>query len=276
MRVQSGPLTAASAALDPSPALPAEWETWAEEPAHQIVVEEEAAPVGVLHVALVSATEAWLEGLRVRRDRQGAGIGGRLVAEGEALARRYGAGVVRTAIPAHDYAAQQVAERAGFRTVARAVVHQTTLPDGPIDVPYDALVAEAEGGDVAALTSWLHSAETLAAWGGLVPLGWRFRALRPELVKGLVRDRRMLRAGETVEGAVLFNIHSDAAVVGLLEGSPPQRHALAGAVALRARSQGAERLALFAPDEQALRTIRDRRPHPWCPDGLTVVAKALR
>ncbi|HEV8338072.1 MAG TPA: GNAT family N-acetyltransferase [bacterium] len=275
MRIESGPLTPSQLALDPTPALPEEWDTWAEEPAHQVVVEEAGAPVGALHVALVSVTEAWLEGLRVRRDRQGAGIGGRLVAEGEALARRYGAAVVRTAIPAHDYAAQQVAERAGFQTVARAVVHETPIPEGPIDVPYDALVAEAEARDVAPLTSWLRTAETLIAWGGLLPLGWRFRAFRPELVKGLVRDRRVLRAGETVEGAALFKVHGDAAVVAVLEGSRPQRQALAGAVALRARGQGASRLAFFAPDEEALRTIRERRPHRWCPDGLSIVEKAL-
>lgn len=275
MDIESAPLTASPLALDPTPALPAEWGAWAEEPAHQVVMKEAGAAVGALHVALVSATEAWLEGLRVRRDRQGAGIGGRLVTEGEALARRYGAGVVRTAIPAHDYAAQQVAERAGFRTVARTVVQLASIPGGPIDVPYDALVAEAEPRDTPALTSWLRGAETLVAWGGLVPLGWRFRALRPELVKGLVLDQRVLRAGETVEGAALFHVHGDTAVVGFLEGSPPQRQALAGAVALRARSQGASRLAFFAPDEANLRTIRERRPHPWCPDGLTVVEKEL-
>ncbi len=274
MRIQSGPVTA-PLALDPQPALPVEWEAWAEEPVHQVVIEEEGAPVGALHVALVSATEAWLEGLRVRRDRQGAGIGARLVAEGEALARRYGAQVARTAIPAHDYVAQQVAERSGFRTVARAVVHQAPIPNGPIDVPYDALVAEAEARDVEALTAWLRGTEALALWGGLVPLGWRFRTLRAELLKGLIRDRRVLRAGETVEGAALFNVRGDAAVVGVLEGNPAQRQALAGAVALRARTQGAARLTLFAPDEQALRTIRDRRSHPWCPDGLAVVEKAL-
>jgi GNAT superfamily N-acetyltransferase len=275
MHIESGPLTTGHLPLDAALALPVEWEAWAEEPSHQVVIEEAGAPVGALHVALVSATEAWLEGLRVRRDRQGAGIGGRLVAEGEALARRYGAGVVRTAIPAHDYAAQQVAERAGFRTVARAIVHNAPIPEGPIDVPYDALVAEAEAQDVASLGDWLRGAETLVAWGGLVPLGWRFRTLRPELVRGLVRDRRVLRAGETVEGAALFNVHGDAAVVAVLEGSPPQRRALAGVVALRGRGQGAPRLVFFAPDEEALRMIRERRPHPWCPDGLTVVEKAL-
>lgn len=275
MRVHSGPLTAAHAALAPQPALPPEWDAWAEEPAHQIVIEEGGAPVGALHVALVSATEAWLEGLRVRRDRQGAGIGRRLVAEGEALARRYGASVARTAIPTHDYAAQQVAERAGFRTVARAVVHRAAVAEGPIDVPYDALVTEAEARDLVVLTGWLRGSETLAAWGGLVPLGWRFRALRPELVKGLIREHRLLRAGETVEGAAVFAMYDDAAVVGVLEGSPAQRQALAGAVALRARAGGARALVFFASEEQALRMIRDRQPHPWCPDGLTVVEKAL-
>lgn len=274
MRIHSGPVTAARIALDPQPALPAEWEAWAEEPAHQLVIEEDGAPVGALHVALVSATEAWLEGLRVRRDRQGAGIGRRLVSEGEALARRYGARIARTAVPAHDYAALLVAERTGFRAVARAIVHEAPVAEGPIDVPYDALVQAAEVQDVPALTAWLRGTETLQAWGGLVPLGWRFRALVPELVKGLARDGRMLRAGETVEGATLFALHGAAAVVGFIEGSQAGRQALAGAVALRARAHGATRLVFFAPDDQALRLVRGRG-HPWCPDGLTVVEKGL-
>ncbi len=276
MRVQTLPLSSRPPALDPSAALPAEWEAWAEEPAHQVLVEEDGAVVGALHVALVSATEAWLEGLRVRRDRQGAGIGRRLVSEGEALARRYGAQVARTAIPAHDYAAQAVAERAGLRPVARAIVSEMVIAGGPIDVPYDALVREVEAGEVAAVSAWLRDGETLSSWSHLLPLGWRFRELVPALVNGLIKDHRLLRAGEEIEGMALFTVRGDAAVLSALDGSPIVIPALVGAVAARGWEGGARRVAIFAPDERLLQGIRMvRRPHPYCPDGIVVVEKTL-
>lgn len=277
MRVQTQPVTGATAVLNPVAALPAEWEDWAEEPAHQVVIEEGGTPVGALHVALVSATEAWLEGLRVRADRQGGGIGRRLVAEGEARARRYGAGVARTAIPAHEYAAQQVAERGGYRPLVRAVVHEASIGPGLIDIPYDARAREAQVGEVGAIAAWLAAGETLHAWQGLMPLGWRFRTLLPDLVKGLIKDRRVLRAGEPLEGVACFAVRRDAVVISVLEGSAAALPALVGAVAARGQEQGADRVVFFVSDERSLRAVRlDHRPHPWCPDGLVIVEKALR
>ncbi len=102
---------------------------------------------GAVHLALVSATEAWLEGLRVRGDRRGEGIGRRLIAEGEALARHYGARVLRTALPAHDPAARAVAERVGLRVLAQAVVRELEEATG-LPGCADVVRAPALAGDV--------------------------------------------------------------------------------------------------------------------------------
>ncbi len=276
MRVETLPLSVKPPALDPLRALPAEWESWAEEPAHQVLVEEDGEIVGALHVALVSATEAWLEGLRVRGDRQGAGIGRRLVEEGEALARRYGARAIRTAIPAHEYAAQAVAARAGFHPLVRAIVHEGRIGAGPIDIPYDAPVREVTAREVAALSSRLPDGEALSAWQGLVPLGWRFRKLAPSLMKGLVKDGRVLSAGEGGKDVAVFTVREDAAVIYLLEAAGAAAQALAGTVASLGRERGARRLVIFAPDERVRTAVRlDLRPHAWCPDGLVVVERGL-
>lgn len=279
MQVHSGPLVRGAVALDPGTALPPEWDAWAEEPAHQVVLTEDDTVVGAVHVALVSAEEAWLEGVRVRADRQGQGIGRRLVAEAEALARRYGAGVARTAVPVHEYAAQAVAERAGYRPVTRAQVRETRLGAGPIDVPYDAHVRPARPEEAAAIARRLQGGETLRAWAGLTPLGWRFRTLLVPMVKGLARDGRVLRTGEPagpVEGAALFALHRDAAVVCLVDGPPSHVAAMLGVVAERARAQQVHRLVVFTPEGLPLpRLDGEWTPHPWCPDGLLIVSKEL-
>src|SRR2546426_98883 len=98
---------------------PEEWDQWSEEPGHDLVAQDDSRVVGGLHVSLVSRSEAWLENLRVHPDVWGRGIAVHLVKEGEAVARRYGAAVARTAIPAHEYAAQAVAERAGYKPLVR-------------------------------------------------------------------------------------------------------------------------------------------------------------
>jgi len=131
---------------------PDEWDQWSEEPGHDLVALIDGRVVGGVHVSLVSRSEAWLENLRVLPDAQGRGIAAQLVKEAEAVARRYGAAMARTAIPAHEYAAQAVAERGGYKPSLRCVVVEAPLPSGPAHIPYDApddFVASATSGALA-------------------------------------------------------------------------------------------------------------------------------
>jgi predicted GNAT family acetyltransferase len=239
-------------------------------------LEEGGTRRGALHVIIVGRDEAWLEGLWVQPSARGRGVGRRLVTEAEVIAREHGATTVRTAVPARDYAAMAVAERMGYLRHSEAAVLVAQIEAGPIDIAYDALVAPAAPADARAIMRVLGAAETLAAWRGLVPLGWRFRRLVPELVRGLIRDHRIIRSGEPVEGVVGFAVRGEAAVISLLDGPRPQRQALFGAVAERARSAGARSIALFVPDAGALAGIRaSLGPHAWCPDGLVIVEKRI-
>jgi GNAT superfamily N-acetyltransferase len=257
-------------------ALPAEWAAWAEEPGHAVTVREDDRVLGRVHLVVVGRDECWLEGLWVQPSARGRGVGRRLVAAAEELARGYGVGVARTAVPRHEYAAAVVAERAGFHRVCDAVVLLAELPSGPLEFPFDVSVVSGQGRDVPALVRFLAASPVLAAWRGLVPLGWRFRRLVPELVRGLVNDGRIVRSGEAVEGVAAFALRGDAAVVSWLDAPLVQRQALFAAVAERARAAGATRVAVFAPDARTVDGIRAAfSPHPWCPDGLLVVEKRL-
>jgi GNAT superfamily N-acetyltransferase len=261
----------------PGPArLPPEWAEWAEEPGLAVRLEEGGAVRGSLHVVIVGRDEAWLEGLWVDPAARGRGVGRQLVAEAEGVARTHGAATVRTAVPARDYAAMAVAERTGYQRVTRTDVLVAGIEPGPIDIAYDARVAPAVPADAPALMALLGAAETLAAWRGLVPLGWRFRRLVPELLRGLIKDRRIVRSGEWLEGVAGFAVRGQTAVLSFLEGPLVQRQALYGAVAERARAAGAAQVVLFVPDASALGGIRASfAPHAWCPDGLIIVEKTL-
>lgn len=264
-------------------ASPEEWDRWSEEPGHDLVAQDGARVVGGIHVSLVSRSEAWVEHLRVHPDAWGRGIAAQLVHEGEAVARRYGATTIRTAIPAHEYAAQAVAERAGYQPIFRCAVVETPLSSGPAHIPYDAPVDVPGPERVTQLLGFLESTTVLAAWQRLVPLGWRFRRIVPDLVRGLLKDRRAiaaLQAGaqtKAVQAAVLFVLHDDAVVISLLDGSPSGMQAVFGAVSEDAVGHGASRAVVFTPDPGALDAldVREWTPHPWSPEGLVVVEKKL-
>lgn len=273
------PITEGTTGPDPQ-ALPTEWEQWAEEPGQAVRLEEEGALLGTLHAVIVGRQEAWFEGLWVLPSARGRGVGRRLVAEAEAAVRGYGATIVRTAVPARDYGVLAVAERAGFVRHGDTYVMVARIPSGAIDIPYEAQVAAARAADAGAVTRTVQMEPSLAGWRGLVPLGWRLRRFEAPLLQGLIKDGRVLRTGEApggaVDGTVWFAVRADTAVVSVLAGPPAHRQALLGAVAERARHEGARRLALFVADPGALDGVRaDFVPHLWCPDGLVIVEKVL-
>ncbi|MDR7418443.1 MAG: GNAT family N-acetyltransferase [Armatimonadota bacterium] len=265
---------------DPA-ALPPEWSAWAEEPGKTVRIEDGGAVLGVLHAVMVGRTEAWFEGLWVQPGARGRGVGRRLIAEAEALVRGHGAMVVRTAVPAREYAALAVAERTGFARHSQAVVLTAEIPGGPPEVPYEARVLPATSRETAAITDALAASAPLEAWRGLVPLGWRFRRLVPEMVRGLIKDDRVLRAGDRedrgpVLGAAIFGVWDADLVISVLAGPPPHEQALFGEALGRGQEAGARRVVVFAPDASVADRLRVAlTPHAWCPDGLVIVEKAL-
>lgn len=257
-------------------ALPPEWAAWSEEPGRAVRIEEDGAVLGVVHAAVVGRAEAWFEGLWVRPSARGRGIGGRLVAEAESLVRGHGAAVARTAVPARDYGALAVAERAGYVRHSEAAVLVGPIPAGPVEASYEAPVRAARVEETAVATRLLAGSAPLAAWRGLLPLGWRFRRLVPELVRGLIKDRRVLLSGREPEGVALFAVRGGDVVLSTLAGAASHREALFGSAVGRARAEGASRIALFSPDARGGEDLRATLvPHPWCPDGLVLVEKAL-
>lgn len=262
-------------------AAPEEWREWSEEPGHDLVATDGGRAVGGIHVSIVGRTEAWMEALRVHPEAQGRGIAGQLVREAEGVARHYGAAVMRTAIPLHDYGAVAVAERAGYRQLFRAAVLETDVPTGPPHVPYDAPVEQPRPEQTPAVLRFLERAQTVQAWEKLVPLGWRFRRITPELVRGLIKDRRAVLAlrperSEDPQACALFARHEGAYLVSVLDGSPSGMQAVFGEVVEQAQGR-AGRVVVVTPDREFLAPlgVREWRPHPWCPEGLIVVQKNL-
>jgi len=268
--------TAGDASTVDSAALPSEWAQWAEEPGQRVTITDGGHTLGVLHFAVVGPVEGWMEGLWVQPAARGRGVGRTLVQEAEDALRGYGVSTVRTAIPSRDYAALAVAERAGFNACIETNVLVADVESGPIDIGYDAQVRPAEAGEASAVLQVFGTSPLFSAWRGLMPLGWRFRQIQSQMIKGLIIDGRVIRSGESVEGAAAFAVHGTTAVIFFLDGPRTHHAALFGTIAEHARNAGANRIGIFTPERSAPAGVRATwAPHPWCPDGLVIVEKSL-
>ena len=74
----------------------------------------------------------------------------------------------------------------------------------------------------------------------------------------------------------MFHVREGTAVFSLIDGTPSGMQAAFASAAEVVRDR-AERVAVFTPDAQAIEPLdlRGWAPHPWCPEGLTVVEKRL-
>ncbi|MDR5682519.1 MAG: hypothetical protein QN163_00605 [Armatimonadota bacterium] len=254
------------AELDRSPgagALPAEWDLWADEPHRTIVAVRGGQVVGAAHVAMVGRAEGWVEGVRTRTPGE-VETEDALVREALALARRYGALVVRACAPAS--APSGWLRRHGFEQVAAFDV--LVADASPVTAPPDVEIVRRNDG--AAWIGWLRK-ELAERTGGLMALGWRFRRFADEIAAGAARESRLL-AQRDPAGVALFLRRGVDRVVNVLVCAQPWR--LLDAVCADLPAEG--RVATFAPREsEESRRLREEgfASHQWCTQGLAVFAR---
>jgi hypothetical protein len=135
-----------------------------------------------------------------------------------------------------------------------------------------------DSGRVGPVLEAARSSPVIAAWEGLIPLGWRFRRLVPEVLRGLARDRRVVVAHPTEgglsedRGVVVYARRDGTVILSWVDGPPHAQRAAVGWVVGRERPG---RLVAFTPDTALASYFSLWHPHPWCPGGLVVVHKHL-
>ncbi len=242
--------------------LPAEWASWADEPHRVLICEAEGRVVGAIHLSLVGPGEGWVEGVRVLPEFRGQGYARALVEEAIRICAGYGARLVRCSCPTH-LSESAFLEHMGFREVIRYEVWRAVL--NPAPVPAGVRAVGPRG--LKDLAPWIRQ-EMARRSRELLPLGWRFRILRDEMLRAAVRERRLW-----ADGAVLFQRAGPDRVVNFLFGNPEP---LLEAVRADLPGPGvvAVLLAEGSPESPRLKT-NGFQPHPWCPHGLRVFERAV-
>ncbi|HJQ76099.1 MAG TPA: GNAT family N-acetyltransferase [Acidimicrobiia bacterium] len=167
--------------------------TWIEDPESEalVSVDDDDVPVAVAHVAMLSPSEGWLEGIRVRPDHRRSGRGSALNDALVEWATRRGARVVRLATEGDNEAARRQVETLGYRLVS-TWVHGELIPAPAHRAPDQFRLRPAPGSDSEAAWLFWVASDLARDARELIALGWQWRTARPEDIGG---------AGEVLQSA---------------------------------------------------------------------------
>jgi GNAT superfamily N-acetyltransferase len=167
---------------------------WIDEPtARPAVCVDSGRIVGVGNTAMVSDTEAWLEGARVHPDHQRRGVGSLLNESGLDWARSRGARVARLATDAANVAARRQVESIGYRRTS-TWAHADLKPLERVPLAGATGLKPAPGADVDA--AWLSWVSSELAHGGreMIAFGWRWRRATPEDLPAAVKAGQLFQS----------------------------------------------------------------------------------
>src|SRR5262249_37031 len=142
------------------------WDAWmADSKGRFLVAEVEGSPVGVGHLAMLSPTEGWLEGIRVAPDARQHGVGTALMRALAPEGRDRGADVRRVFTEKENSGAQALFARLGFALYAEVIHYHGRPLARPAGEPER--VRRATHVDEPSLWSWLEHSMLTPFNGGL-------------------------------------------------------------------------------------------------------------
>ncbi len=154
--------------------------SWLEDVGSEILVAVDGSdvPIAMCHVAMLSPSEAWLEGARVHPDHRRQGLGTLLNDAGVEWARERGGRVMRLSMEASNMAARNQVKMLGYREVSRWL-----YAEFQIDPTHRAAeryrLRPAPGGDAEAAWLFWVGSDLARESRELIAIGWQWRTARP-------------------------------------------------------------------------------------------------
>jgi ribosomal protein S18 acetylase RimI-like enzyme len=245
------------------------WEDWLHDTDGALLVATLAGrPVGLAHLRMMSADEAWIEGVRVDAEVRRRGVARVLISRTLVTAHERGATVARYFTSSDNVASQQLFDRFGFTRVAE-VLHFTAEPLGADEREGEeiALTRAAEE-DAERIWEWLERSNLAPLNGGLEIHEWAAQALtesrlREHLAAGRVwtlddlGSLAALAVVERVEGETDNPNDPPILSVWYCDGSADALGRMGVALRALATKQNLSPVALWLPDLLMLRDAMD-------------------
>ncbi len=237
--------------------IPFVWDEWLSDTAGQLLVALDAdQPVGIVHIHMQNATDAWQEGMRVAPDHRRQGIARRLSLEAGAEAMRRGATTVRLLTDATNQASIQMVEQLHFRRVGvflpATAVPLTEAPRRRVYGLEDLALALPE--DLDEVIDYLNVSNIFPAVGGLYYEGFEGYRISDTLLKAKIQAGQvyLLRRWERLDGLAIAEAREGRQgrhlFIGYIDGTTESISLIAYALRQRLPEMGLELVRASMPD----------------------------
>lgn len=244
------------------------WEEWLNDTQGALLVATLAGrPVGLAHLRMMSADEAWIEGVRVDPAARRQGVARLLISRTLVAAHERGVAVARYFTSSDNVASQRLFDRFGFVRVAEVLHFTATLAADEREDEAISLVHAGEG-DAERIWAWLEQSNLTPLNGGLEIHEWAAQALtEPRLREHLAAGRvwTLDELGGLAALAIVERVDGDPANPNELpilatwycDGSADALGRMGVALRALAMRQRVPRVELWLPDLLILRDAMD-------------------
>jgi GNAT superfamily N-acetyltransferase len=228
--------------------IPLVWDYWLEEPDSKwLVATINRQPVAIAHIAMLSATEAWLEGLRVDPAYRKQGIGTLINRRAVSEALRKGAEYIRFVTRSDNTPVHRIAAGMGFNKLFAAVSMAADAGKAVTGLP------KPRAGAAVGIAAFLNNSPVMKETGGLISnAGWRYFKFTGEFIEEKLRQEMVRITGEPDNIKALAFIEEgygdEGLVVTYLDGEPSSLNIMLSD--LRSEAAG------YDPPQVNLRTIK--------------------
>jgi RimJ/RimL family protein N-acetyltransferase len=236
--------------------IPRVWDKWIKDTRGRFILAElDGRPVGIAKISDFGRGEVWLEGLRVTRGYRRRGIANQIHSEVVKTLKKMRPRMVRYCTGGDNRASRRVGTRVGFRIAARTRYYWTKPRKGKIRGE------SAKPSDADEIYRFMLESRFLELTSGLIGEGWVFRELRPALLKGYIKEHRVIvrrRAGQLDGVAVYPYDENDRSItLGFIDGSESAIKDLARNCRYLARDKGYRECSVTVPTRYYARLIED-------------------
>ncbi len=232
------------------------WDEWLNNPAGQLLVAlVDGRPVGIVHVVMLSATDAWQEGMRVDPDYRQQGIARRLSMEATVEAMRRGATTVRLLTSSTNAASIHMVEQSLFHQVGSFVPHTATPLSGTPRRSYgleEPVLAAPE--ELDEIMDYLNTSNIFPAVGGLYYAGFVGYRISDLLLKEKIQRGQiyLLRRWERLDGLAIAEPRASEQgkhlFIGYIDGTTESISLIAYALRRRLPALGLDEARASVPD----------------------------
>lgn len=250
--------------------VPSAWQGWVRSKRGDLLVAElDSTIVGTIHVRYLEHREAWLEGVRVRREYRQRGIAGQLVQAAHECARQKKCRVIRLETNAKNINARKTFEKFGYQQLVEYRGFKASVRDGDLDEIKLARVRDVNACWELWQGSWVQRASKC-----VVPAvyGWRWWELTRNRLLQDVREKRVWLAGRAFMVTRFMDEDLD---ITLLVGEKRDAKKLLHAARVLAKQRGRANAYWNVPHVPRASAWADAAGYKFDEDGILIYARAF-